>query len=311
MRQSNMKGRVNYSPSSLGGPVVTPSSKGGFRHYPEKVEGTKLRDRSETFGDHYSQATLFYNSMSEVEKKHILEAAVFELGKVETKHVRERMVTNFFNVNEEFARALADKIGVEAKPPKDKHTYRGSLKASKALTQHDHQPLIPKGRKVAVLLAEGFSSTEFNSYKKEFKASQVEIVPVSNKLGTIKSAEGESVEVMKTFVTTAPYVFDGLIVLGGKKSVDELMTVPKATMFINETFRHNKPLSFSRDAMELFKKSNIPSMVDLKKLMSGDIFEEHGMFSFDGKKVDECSKRFVEALGKHRHWERNGDELAG
>ena len=37
-----------------------------------KSGGTKIRARSESFNDHYSQAKLFWNSMSHVEKEHII-----------------------------------------------------------------------------------------------------------------------------------------------------------------------------------------------------------------------------------------------
>ena len=65
---------------------------GGFVSFPEPMQGTKVRGRSEKFLDHFSQAALFYNSQSEPEKDHIVEALRFELGKVERAAIRERMV---------------------------------------------------------------------------------------------------------------------------------------------------------------------------------------------------------------------------
>jgi catalase len=87
MRQTINKGRTNYFPNSLGGwhPKPAPENMGGFTHYMEKVEGTKIRERSDSFKDFFTQAKLFYDSMSDIEKKHILEAFHFELGKVEVK----------------------------------------------------------------------------------------------------------------------------------------------------------------------------------------------------------------------------------
>ena len=70
MRYANRPGRVNYEPNSLGGNAreATPE-EGGFVSYPAATEGTKVRARSESFGDHFTQATLFYNSMSDPEKQ--------------------------------------------------------------------------------------------------------------------------------------------------------------------------------------------------------------------------------------------------
>jgi len=90
MRQSIKKGKVNYEPNSLGGgcPYQAMMSHGGFHSYPEQINGQKVRARSASFNDHFSQATLFYNSQSDYEKKHIIDALRFELGKVQTIAIR-------------------------------------------------------------------------------------------------------------------------------------------------------------------------------------------------------------------------------
>jgi len=250
--------------------------------------------------------------MSEVEKKHILDAAAFELGKVETKHVRERMVTNFMNVDEDFAKALADKIGVEVKAPAQKHIYRGSIKSSKALTQLEHQVWSAKSRKVCVLIAEGFSHADLEAIKVSMEAKEAMIEPVSSKLGMIKSMEGKVVEVKKTFLTSAPYFYDGLYVPGGKMSIEGLMKAPKSFMFIEETYRHNKPIAFSAEAIELYKMSNINKKKDASELLSQDLFEEHGLFyQKAGLNPHDLGKRLVEAVAHHRQWERKGEMLPG
>ena len=116
MQMKIPQNRTNYFPNSLGGgcPMAAPESMGGFVHYAEKVEGQKIRKRSESFSDHFSQATLFLNSLSMPEKEHLVEAAHFELGKVESKEVRERMVELFNNVDHELAKSIAQGIGVAA-----------------------------------------------------------------------------------------------------------------------------------------------------------------------------------------------------
>jgi hypothetical protein len=124
MRQTINKGRTNFSPNSLRGghPLPVPKEKGGYRHYMEKVEGKKIRERRNSFKDFFSQAKLFYDSMSDTEKKHILEAFHFELGKVEVMEVRQRMVYMMANVDRELARDIAKGIGVD--PPEDEKMVR-------------------------------------------------------------------------------------------------------------------------------------------------------------------------------------------
>src|SRR5690625_7953275 len=92
--------------------MTAPEKMGGYVHHAEKVEGYKIRERSESFKDHFSQATLFWNSMSEVEKTHIVEAAHFELGKVESMEIKKRTVYELFNnVDHQFAIRVAKGIG--------------------------------------------------------------------------------------------------------------------------------------------------------------------------------------------------------
>src|SRR5581483_9563377 len=96
---------VSYHPNSIAGgcPALASIDEGAFRHYTERVDGEKIRTRSESFKDHYSQATLFWNSMSDWERHHIAEAFCFELGKVERVEIRRRMLENLSHVDEELA----------------------------------------------------------------------------------------------------------------------------------------------------------------------------------------------------------------
>lgn len=218
----------------------------------------------------------------------------------------------FMNVDEDFAKVLADKIGVTAKAPEKKHIYRGSVKTSKALTQFDHQVWSAKGRKICVLISEGFSHSDFEAIKASMEAdnAMVTVVPVSDKLGMIKSIEGKEVEVKKTFITSAPYFFDALYVPGGIKSIESLMQVPKSFMFIEETFRHNKPIAFSAEAIELYKMSNLNKMKNASELLKHNIFEEHGLiYQKAGQNQQDLGKLLVKAVAHHRHWKRMGEKL--
>jgi catalase len=79
---------------------------GGFESYPERIDANKIRQRSESFSDHFSQARLFFNSMSKHEQEHIIAAYSFELGKVEREHIRARQVDEILaNIDLELARA--------------------------------------------------------------------------------------------------------------------------------------------------------------------------------------------------------------
>ena len=96
MRTTINKGRVSYAPASLDGHVMEEvGPKPGFVSFRQEISGTKVRERSPSFEDHYGQARLFWNSQTAVEKHHIVKALQFELSKVETRKVRQRMIGQF------------------------------------------------------------------------------------------------------------------------------------------------------------------------------------------------------------------------
>jgi catalase len=114
MRYTVKKGRVNYEPNSLGGgcPVLA-KGPAAFRTHAAQLSGPKVRQRSESFLDHYSQATMFWNNLTEVEREHVVEAAHFELGKVEHEHIKELMVHHFHRIHPNLAERVAKGIGVK------------------------------------------------------------------------------------------------------------------------------------------------------------------------------------------------------
>ena len=152
MRFANRAGKANYEPNSLAeSPKEASAEKGGYVHYPSRVEGTKVRERSASFGDHYSQASLFYNSLTLPEQEHIRQALQFELGKVSKKDVQQRMVTHLSKVDGQLAKLVANYLGLKAPDGQD------STKAGKAkgLSQEEGPKNSIKSRKVAILAADG------------------------------------------------------------------------------------------------------------------------------------------------------------
>ena len=118
MAMTNPVGRVNYEPNSWSGaaPGRARTRSAASSSFPEPVDGVKQRVRSERFADHYSQARQFYVSQTPVEQTHIVDAFVFELSKCEQPGIRARMVANLRNVDEDFARQVADGLRLAAYP---------------------------------------------------------------------------------------------------------------------------------------------------------------------------------------------------
>ncbi|WP_394801073.1 catalase-related domain-containing protein [Niabella ginsengisoli] len=184
MRMQINKGKASYTPNSIGGgcPYLAKAAE-GFTSHQEKIDGQKIRGRSKSFFDHFSQAKLFYNSQSEPEKNHIKDALSFELSKCIIPAIRERMVNNLSNVDLDLASYVAAKIGLpqikNAKPvengaipadgnPKDYKPLKGtsSIKRSAALSMAGTVKDSIVSRKIAILATDGVDEKEITKLKK-------------------------------------------------------------------------------------------------------------------------------------------------
>ncbi|HEY1112161.1 MAG TPA: catalase [Chitinophagaceae bacterium] len=307
MRQNNMKRKVNYSPNSLGGgcPFAAGADAGAFAHYAEKLDGHKVKARSESFGDHYSQARLFYHSMSEPEKNHIIEAFHFELGKVETMHIRERMVDHLARIDTDLAQKVAEGIGVDmpkgVKPDANKHAAgKRTVERSEALSQLNTAMDSIKGRKVAILLEDGFDGKAVSELKKALEKEGAMAEVVSKLQGKRKAAAGSDVMTDKSHVTTGSIMYDAVFIPGGRASVDKLKTMGKALLFVREAYKHCKPIAAIGEGVELIEACTLPD----QQVFDSVSAHKGVVTSRKGGDAGAVAKEFIEALKKHRHWER-------
>jgi len=284
------RGQVSYHKNSLQGndPHPVPGNEGGYAHYQEKVEGRKVRQRSDSFKDHYSQAVLFWNSMSEVEKKHIIDAFSFEIGKVMSKDVRQQVVDVLGNIDATLAEKVARNVG--AKPPANVKPKDYSLR-SPALSQENTVKL-PDTRKVAILADDGFNSGEVSGLIEMLKKSGMTAEIISKKLGKIKGDGGKELEVDHTLLTSSSVLYDAVYVAGGQQSVDSLMQKKEAVYFVDEAFSHFKAVGGGIEASELLAAAGI------KAGSPGLVMAE------DTNQIQGTSQTFIDAVIEHRHWDR-------
>lgn len=288
-RMSINPGQVSYHKNSLAGNSPEPSSEeeGGYAHYQEKVDGRKVRQRSESFKDHYSQAKLFWNSMTEVEKEHIIQAFHFEVGKVKSKDVQQQIVEMFSNVDDELAKTIA--IGVGVNPPANKSEVKMDL-ASPALSQEQMKVNTAATRKVAILAADGFNGSEVNQVLESFKSAGVTAEIISHNRGVITSSEGQQVEVNQTFLTADSVLFDAVYVAGGQESVDALKASKEPIYFVDEAYNHFKAIGAGKEGAEILSKAGIVSNDPASGIVAVT--------------DNNSGTAFIEAIAKHRHWSR-------
>jgi catalase len=306
MQQGIPRGRVNYFPNSLGGgcPMTAPETMGGYVHYMEKVDGQKIRNRSEKFRDFFSQATMFWNSLTPPEQEHLLSAAHFELGKVESREVRHRMVHEFFNkIDHKLAVAIAEGVGIE--PPKKGEAKKVRKRAPEVSVVNQSRKDTIKSRRVAILVDDGFDHDSFNRVKEALEAAGAHAMIVSKFRNTIRCTKKHEVEVDKPHVATGSIMFDAVFVPGGKNSVEAMKKQGDALHFISEAFKHAKPIAAFGEGVELVEAMNLPG-VKLADAGKDRVVTSQGVVTA-GRKGDlaDFAEQFKAAMAEHRHWERS------
>jgi catalase len=198
MAMVNPMGRVNYEPNSWGGAKGGPreSHETGFRSFPAEEKGRTVRERSESFADHYSQARQFYISQTKVEQGHIAEALIFELSKVEKPVIRLRLVSHLPHIDPKLADRVAKGLGLGNKPepPPPAKQPLADLKPSKALSIALNGPKSFAGRKVGVLVTDGTDRMLFDSLKSAIEEEGATLEVVAPTVGGVKASDGSVIE---------------------------------------------------------------------------------------------------------------------
>jgi catalase len=323
MRQTINRGRVAYEPNSLGGgcPFQAKMSEGGFASYSERIEASKVRGRSESFFDHFSQATLFYNSQSEPEKNHLIKALRFELGKVETPAIQERMVGLLSQVDKTLASRVAEGLGISVPAKLETPINRSipadgnpknfqsqppnrSIGSSAALSMANTVKDTIQSRKIAVLVAEGFDDGGLATMKKALMNAGAQVKLIAPRLGSIKGLSGEGVKIDFSLLTTASVLFDAVYVPGGDKSIATLLREPDAIHFINEAYKHCKAIAATGEGVNLLAASSI----GVEKTKNGNTGKNklviHEGVITSANQTAKVATEFINAIAQHRFWER-------
>src|SRR5450432_3427148 len=333
MRQTINRGTASYEPNSTGGgcPMQAGALAGGFVSFPRRVEGAKVRGRSEKFRDHFTQATLFFNSQSEVEKDHIVEALRFELGKVQRAPIRERMVGLLAYVNPVLASRVAEGLGLPGAPKveaplnhavpadepagsRDPKKARGKAKGSRSveLSPALSMEKTPKDsiatRKVAILAAAGVDEESLTRVQKSLTAAGAAGKIVAPRLGYLKGSKGSDFLIEFSFLTASSVLFDAVYVPGGAASVASLAAERDAVDFVAEAFRHCKTIGATGEGVGFL--AGCPGLEALAgadpekggKKRSG---EPEGVVVAE-KGTEDFARSFIAAAKMHRHWTRQG-----
>lgn len=316
MRQTINKGKSSYNPNTTGGgcPFQAGKMQGGFTSYEERIDARKIRERSASFMDHFSQAALFYNSQSEPEKKHIISALSFELGKVKMTEVRGRMLVILNRIDGDLALKVAEALGMQIPKESTQLNYsvpadadiasyqpidkRSSVERSDALSMAHTLKQTIATRKIAILAADGVDASSLNFIKQALETEGAVTEIVAPHLGNILAAD-ESTEIIvdNSLLTGASVLYDAVYIAGGEKGLDTLSDNAAAKRFVNEAFRHCKAIAATEDAIKFLRETDIG-----KAGQDGNNINREGIVI--SKDLNELKTRFMDAIAGHRFWER-------
>ncbi len=305
-RQAIPRGRVAYEPNSLGGGCPFQAGTRGFMSFPQEMEEHKVRGKPEKFAEHYNQATLFWESQSDTEKLHIIKAFRFELTKVQTVAIRERVVAQLRNVALKLAQGVADGLGMKALPEPLptvlKRAPKGEVSVSKTLSLLARPGEMGiKTRRIALLVANDATVDRAQAMELHNALTEQGGVPryVGLKLGRAPSEEGDPIEIDVSMETAPAPVWDAMVVVDGDH-VAALAENGHALEFLKDQYRHCKPILLLGQAEILLAKAGIQPA-----LPNGEA--DPGLLVFGTDDNGEAVEAFIAALTKHRAFERETD----
>jgi len=319
MRQTINRGKTSYGPNGIAAndPQQAKAADGGFVSYNERIDAKKIRARSRSFFDHFSQARLFFNSQSDAEKNHLIDALSFELGKVKIVEIRERMLGLLNHVDKGLAAAVAYALGLhiptipltelngsipaDADPadytPEEKE---GELAKSEALSMAGTLKDSIATRKIAILAADGVDGKSLSKVKDALVAQGAIVHIIAPKLGTILSQEDQQINVDESFLTAASVLYDAVYLPGGTNSSATLEAEANAVHFLNEAFKHCKAIAADATAIQVLEATYFYKKLP-DEYSEETVLREGIMVSED---FSSLVKLFIRMIAQHRFWDR-------
>ena len=283
-QQAVVEGIAPYNPNSLGRGCPFPAGTAGYVFAPRVVTGPRVRARAQSFSDHYSQATMFWESMSPVEQDHIVGAFSFELGKCRHEEVKDRMLANLANVSS----ALVERVAANLGKPAPRGGPTGEVIVSASLSLVPVEPAPIAGRVVGLYAADGVDSVGLASVRKPLERAGAVVVVIAPHGGTIIGDEGP-VPVTKSALTTQSVEYDALVVAGGD-GASTLAQDPYVALNLTEAYRHSKTIAAWGAGRQVLDAAGIAAA-------------SPGVITA-GTPGRAFTMALVEAVGWHRHWDR-------
>ena len=320
MRHRITKGKVNYWPNRFEANPPAPPSQGGYTSFPQKTHGIKTRALSEKFSEHFKQAQTFYNSLSEIEKRHLAKAFSFELDHCDDPIVYKRMSERVGAISQELAQTVAKNVGGDPNAaPKPAKENKGQK--AKGLSQLEYHPKTPTivTRQIALLVADGFDYSSYSTMKKVLEAQGAFVFTIGAQRQGVVAESGEKVIPDHFFSGMRSTLFGAVFVPGGK----HIATLSKngvAKFWITESFAHLKAIAGVNEAVPFIARQI--GLDEVRVASSEAMTESYGVVTGHGDaattlKVSNVgpsakglAEQFIWHVSQHRNWQRELDGLA-
>ena len=251
------KTRVLYEPQSLDPTRPRESIKKGFESFHEQLDdGVKGRVRAESFADHYSQPRMFYLSQTPTEQAHIASAYAFELGKVDTAHVRTRMLGHLLNIDEDLAQRVAKALGMELPEAAEPAAPIQDMATSDKLQTIGLTPKTLKSRLIGILVAEGSKHSEIKKFEEAAKAegARVKIVAPSKE---VVLDDDTRIQADERVAGGPSVMFDAVVSIIMPEQAKKLAKDSATLDWFNDAYAHCKAIAYC-GATDEFILSKLP-----------------------------------------------------
>lgn len=302
-RQAINRGRVNYEPNSLAGGCPFQAGLSGFKSFPEPIAEDKVRGNPELFSDHYSQATLFWESQTPIEQMHIIGAYRFELTRVQIPAIRARVVSQLMNVNKALASAVAAGLGMELPPPMPPASNLPcpTYPPSPALSLLTRPGAMGIGaRRIAILINDGADLDAVHTIYSDLLNDGAVPRLVGSRLGKIVCANGQAVDIEISLEAGPSVLYDGAVIIQEQLPLQPLQEDAHAVDFVKQQYRHCKPILALGGGVQLLNSAGVPSVLPDGTMDPGVIMNP------DGLQAGSLSM-FKTALASHRVYARETD----
>ena len=267
------KGRVNYSPNSQGADSPHENPKAGFVSAAVHEEGDKLRSRSKTFADHFSQARQFFYSQTDTEQAHIVAAFTFELSKVAGKPIRNRVLGQLANVDPKIAQRVAKGLGHRGpiEPVSTTVAARTDLKPSPALSILAKAKPTLEGRMIGCLVADGTDPAFVAAARAEAKKRGATFKVIAPMVEGAMGANGSLLDADFQLAGGPSVLFDAVIIAASSAGSAMLTSQAAAVAFVHDAFAHLKVIGYTADAKALLDKAGVIADPGIVSVSGGSV----------------------------------------